>query len=214
MEKKSIENIFKQGLENYEIQPDEDEWSAIDLALPRVNFFRFSFLNFNIYYCSLIVLGFLFSALTLIYTLSERNVSTQAAVSGEKKKNEFTTFDIHNDQKGSKQIKKVSKPSDSQKVSVAKIKPNEVLITEVVSKNKSTTELNSHIPLDVNKDTLISKEESQHTIKEVNITTKELSQPEQQKKKEVKEKRIVYITKQDTIIVIDTLSKRKPKRKN
>lgn len=214
MEKRSIENIFKQGLGNYEIQPDEDEWSAIDLALPRVNFFRFSFVNFNIYYCSLIVLCFLFSALSLIYTLSGRNVRTQTPVASEKKKNELATFDKDN-QTGLKQINKDSKPLVSQKISIVKTKPKESLKTESVSNNKiRTTDQKSLIPVNINEDTLKDKEKLHQANKPDNSSVTESSQREQQKKKGDKKKRIVYITKQDTIVVIDTLSKRKPKRKN
>ncbi|GAL82782.1 hypothetical protein MYP_8 [Sporocytophaga myxococcoides] len=210
MEKRSIENIFKQGLENYEIQPNEDEWSEIDLALPRINFFRFSFVNFNIYYCSLIVLCFLFSALSLIYTLAGKNVRTQPSVAVKKENIEFEKFD----QKELKQINKDSKSVVSQRVSVVKVKPKKIVKSESVANYKINTNKNLHIPLDINQDTLGNNEKLQQSSKEANLSLTELSQPEQQKKKDVSKKRIVYITKQDTIIVIDTLSKRKPKRKN
>ncbi|WP_028981795.1 hypothetical protein [Sporocytophaga myxococcoides] len=212
MEKSSIENIFKKGLENYEIQPDEDEWSAVDLALPRVNFLRFSFVNFNIYYCSLIVLCFLFSALSLIYTLSGRNARTHATVAGEKERIEYPAFD----KSGKTETEKINENSKSlatQKVSVVKEKPKEVLKTESLSKDKNNPELNLQIPKAIKQDSLENKEKT-HPLKVENTIITESSQPEQQKKKDAKKKRIVYITKQDTIIVIDTLSKRKLKRKN
>jgi len=214
MEKSSIENIFRQGLENYEIQPDEEEWSAVDLALPRINFFRFSFVNFNIYYCSLIVLCFLFSALSLLYTLSGRNVRTSAAITGEKGKVEYPI--IEKDEKA--RLKQVNNKDgqflSSQRESVEKVKSEVVIKTESKSRNKNNAEINSHIPQRINQDTLGNKEKVQQSIQIDNPTLTELSQPEQQKKKNVKNKRIVYITKQDTIVVIDTLSKRRPKRKN
>ncbi|MBO9699472.1 MAG: hypothetical protein J7604_04635 [Sporocytophaga sp.] len=212
MEKSSIENIFRQGLENYEIQPDEDEWSAVDLALPRLNFFRFSFVNFNIYYCSLIVLCFLFSALSLIYTLSGRNVKTQTVVAGEKGIIEYPTFHKE-DKTGLKQIIKEDKALASQKVSEEKVKSKSVIKTKDLTGNKNNENLNPITPQGINQDTVGNKEKLQQSIKIDNPTLTDLSQPEQQKKKNVKNKRIVYITKQDTIVVIDTLSKRRPKRK-
>lgn len=213
MEKSSIENIFRQGLENYEIQPDEDEWSAVDLALPRVNFFRFSFVNFNIYYCSLIVLCFLFSALSLIYTLSGRNVRTETVFTGEKGKVEFPITE-NQDKAELKKINKDSRTLASQKISGEKVKSKVVIKAESVSENKNKPELKSSIAKGNIQDTLENKEKMQQPINVDNPPLTELSQSEQQKKKDAKKKRIVYITKQDTIVVIDTLSKRKPKRKN
>jgi hypothetical protein len=50
-----IEKLFSEKFEKYEVKSSEQEWLDISSKLNRVNFLKFSFVSFNIYYLAVII---------------------------------------------------------------------------------------------------------------------------------------------------------------
>jgi hypothetical protein len=66
-ENKNIGDLFKDRLGSYEDDFNIDqEWNEIELKLHKLNFFRFSLSNFNIYYCSIILASFLLTSTVFV----------------------------------------------------------------------------------------------------------------------------------------------------
>jgi len=67
--KKNIETLFKDGLNDYSVNPRQSLWNKINRKLTFNNFLKFNFAKFNIYYTFLIV-----SVTTIaIYNISNNN---------------------------------------------------------------------------------------------------------------------------------------------
>lgn len=57
-----IDNLFSKKFEKFEVKPSDSEWIELSPKLNRLNFLKFSFASFNIYY--LITFAFLVTATT------------------------------------------------------------------------------------------------------------------------------------------------------
>jgi hypothetical protein len=210
MERDSIENIFRKGLENYKIEPEEEEWTALNLTLPRLNFFKFSFYTFNIYYCSLIVLCFLFSTFSLLFTLSGKYSRSERFVErSERKENSNNPLLNKSELTSTIQIEEEKEAEATRKLPELEKNEEKISKTKVLSKNTNNTE-STPVSSKRTKEPLVNGEDN--LLKLERSETTEITQGEQPMELNKKKKRVVYITRQDTIVVIDTL--RRPKRKN
>ncbi len=63
---KDIGDLFKSGLQNYKAEISEEEWLATEIQIKGKNFFRFSVSNFNIYYCTLFLTSFVLSSIVFV----------------------------------------------------------------------------------------------------------------------------------------------------
>jgi hypothetical protein len=54
--KNYIENLYSNTFGNYEDNPSNDEWDALNSKLSRLNFLKFSFTTFNVFYLFVILL--------------------------------------------------------------------------------------------------------------------------------------------------------------
>jgi hypothetical protein len=65
---KNIGDLFKDKLASYEDSDINQDWDEMELKLNKLRFLRFSFTNFNIYYCSLVLATFALSSAIFIRT--------------------------------------------------------------------------------------------------------------------------------------------------
>ncbi len=193
-EKKHIDNLFKVKLAGHASPLPEDIWGGIDDALPKKLFFRFRFEHMNIYYCALIVVCFLFSTVSLVYTLSNKGIdgserpalTVPLADSSANAGSSYSSFEKTNITSGNKK-------KSQQKV-------NNYSTSSYSEKSLVGTPLQSDsLGQLVIKDTAASVVEVKNIKVNPFVPTKKM-------------KKIVYVTDYDTIVKIDTLRTKKKRR--
>lgn len=196
-EGKNIGMLFKSKLQNYEAQVEHEEWDQLGMKLDRMRFFRFSISHFNIYYCSAIALClFLSSAVFIKEVFYDRgNLSLVQPSSINRENAPF----IIKDSSVLKTKTEVSKIETPQKTSSVPPKINEPEVDAFSQKETERDTINEIIssPAPQPKDTILSDSVI----------------PQEKSIEALKSKNVVHIIKQDTIIVLDTLSKKKTKRR-
>ena len=188
-----IGDLFKDQLDDATMEPKSSNWDNIQKDLNKIQFRRFSIFRFNIYYASLIVVVLLFSSFYIFKEFSsEKEVQnkgnnatkqTDSIVSTDNKQ-----IDNHNNSSGlssDKSYKKhIAKPANGSTKNV----------TTPASDVSDTTHTTN---------TLKTTDPKIQEEKELLIETPKKPEPEKIKPKQ--ERKQIYLTKQDTLVVIDTL---------
>ena len=178
----NIGEFFKQSLEDFEVKEQGSDWPALGLKLERLKFFTFSLTYFNIYYASIIALTFVFTSALII---------DHFLISG----NDIEVVKMN-------EVEQVQK--DGTYVTEKKTEyPSKENINSKNKESKSTKSLQEEGISDNKNISLISDSVAAILADSVKV----LSIPTENKEgiKKIPKKRIIYITKQDTIIVIDTV---------
>lgn len=181
--KEDILDLYKKDFEG---KIEEDEWEDLALKLEEVNFYHFRFVRFNIYYCSLIILTFLFSAGVFVdhYFFGEDQASKEQATGSpafiEKKSAVTETI---NDSAGKAISALPKKKKKNTPTPISKVAKSSLIIsddpinTPSGNKEESPSKSDPYIEPALKKDSILKK----------------------------KPKNVVYITRQDTIVIYDTL---------
>jgi len=210
-DRQNIGNIFKSTLENYNAQPEEGEWIMLDQKLTKVSFFRFSFSKFNIYYSILIVSTFIMSSTIFINSfINTENKSSLENSPVSIKENKIITSDS---------IKTIDPVASKENVITSNKEINKHDLNDESRGNKDGNKSGNSVKVELNdfqkssspqtKDSVLIRPSNKLTpsnsVEKETITTDPSN-----KIKSDKPKKVVYISKQDTIIVYDTLNRKKP----
>lgn len=197
---KNMGELFKTSFEDFELKGDSSDWSVLEMKLEKMEFFRFNLTCFNIYYASLIALTFLFSSGVLIdYFL----VSKEDPIQESRNKNNGLQKGVHEDSNKNAVVFSKDKTTVKQKKvpSGEKKSENSKLISSKESKNSK-------------EDKAVLSSTSVLLADTLSVDTLKGEAPVEKKvqKKEPK-KKIIYITKQDTLIVVDSIKTKSKKKK-
>ena len=188
-----IGDLYKNKFEDAPFDFDKTNWVAIQPQLDKMQFFRFSFFKFNIYYVSVIAFSFLFSVYAMIQFISRNNKETKENIS-------VITSDSVVVVRGDTIVQGTEQRSFSGSNS-AKRKPSDYI---------------NIIKPDYYIDESIQKHEDSSTITVENVNPEQINESTVKAKenKAAEEKvDILYITKQDTIVVVDTINSATARRR-
>ena len=182
-----IGELLKTRLGSVEIEGKRNGWADMDRNIKRIKFFKFDPYEFNIYYASIIVLTFIFAAVTLtrhfmLYDMSSVDSNIAPVATGS-----ATSSDTSN--------------------------ATNVIPFLIQKKNYKKNYFSS--PQNADSIEVLHKTTSEDYIQSEEILEDSVpgfSAPEKTTESPV-EKRTVYITKQDTIFIVDTLDKPDKRRK-
>ena len=194
-EKKNIDLLFKARLGSQAIMPPEEIWDGIEDAMPKKLFFKFRYEHMNIYYCSLIVLCFLFSAGTFAYVLTHGD---KAAFTPNSMPAEGLNYN-RSDKNGTEVLPENNKVYNS--------------------RNKSSdTRKQNNADHNNGERTVSKKDTMQRSIQAVKDTIKPVTEhqvakpvPQKTDLPLKKTKKVVYVTDYDTIVKYDTLRTKRKK---
>ena len=188
-----IGDLFKDQLDDVTMEPKSSNWDNMQKDLNKIQFRRFSIFRFNIYYASLIVVVLLFSSFYIFKEFSsEKEVQnkgndatkqTDSIVSTDNKQ-----IDNHNNSSGLSSEKSSEKPI---------VKPADGNTKNSDSPANDVSDTTHTINILNTPDPKIQEE------KQLLIETTKKTEPEKVKPKQ--ERKQIYLTKQDTLVVIDTL---------
>jgi hypothetical protein len=181
--KKDIGGLFNDKLQDFSPEGSPDEWMGLDLKLNKLSFYKFQLAQFNIYYAALIGLCFSFSSAVFVDHFFIQKKNAQ--------EEKISGVSIQT----ADSMLLLPKPSESTLVTKDNLK--KVKNPLEPRAKEDAMGLQTHTPL---------KETKTVSIEEVKEKTSEPSQP-------IKTKNTVYITKQDTIVVYDTLTIKKRKNR-
>ena len=190
--KKDIGELYKNKFKDFDQEPPQKLiWEAIEIKNEEMRFYKFSLRNFNIYYLSSIVIFSILSLAnmsTTILSLSDSNSKKENNI-----KNDSTVV-------AENKIPKSDLNSFQDKKGNSKFKSSTSSITSAINENKNET---------VNTDTIAvatSVDKIKNTVDSSMLANTQLS-------KKIKPRRVVIIEQRDTIIIIDTLHDKKPKKR-
>jgi hypothetical protein len=190
-----IDKLFREKLGEASINSDNSEWLDIEQGLTRSRFMRFSLYHFNVYYASLICFTFLFSTAVFLrsYAIKQDLKSGEEEPVSETQKEQFM-----NENSGKKGI---TDTVNGEMITKKKTITRSELINKLKEGNKKEVMADS-----------LGKASGDNLNKTNEGDNKEVHK---QYSKEVEEKEIIYITQQDTLIVIDTMkvSRKRQRRK-
>lgn len=214
-DKENIGDIYQKAFQDagWDDPEDEQDWNAIALQLDKKRFFRFSWTRFNIYYSGLIVLSFL-----LIIFLFVRHIVIEKEDSDLRHNTPSLISDSLGSERNSIQSSDATQNNDAKKTSenVTIQKTNSYPGTQIPSeKNQvNATDQNQSVKDNISKnvDSVISNSNSLAVKPDTSVLNKEKSVVVQNPAPK-KPKKIVYITQQDTIKIVDTLRSKKLRNK-
>jgi len=206
-EGKDIGNLFKTGLQNYKAEISEEEWLATEIKVKGNNFFRFSVSNFNIYYCLLFLTSFVFSSIVFVdyFFFKEKTGKTvikeqvTAPLKDSLDHNTIKPSTIENNKN------ETQKPAGNYKDMAyqQKLPTNTSSKNNIILSQDTANKIDNNVPTNSVTD---NNNSASPLIKNVDSSAIQKS----------KTKKIVYITRQDTVRVYDTLdakAKTKKRRK-
>ena len=201
-ERNKIDELFEGAFgESSPISGESTDWDSMEMKLETSRFYRFKISRFNIYYASLIALSFSFSLLVAVdYFFNKKPISASSVSTIEEQKDKSIN-NIDNNKSAEQQLLKDKNNSLEKKQPFSKTKEN---ILEVASSSDKKNSGNN-----ITFDTLSNIPLNEIHTEPVNTTQPEVPLPKNQEKK----KRIVYVSKRDTIYNYDTLRVEKRKKK-
>jgi cytoskeletal protein RodZ len=214
-DKENIGDIYQKAFQDagWDDPEDEQDWNAIAFQLDKKRFFRFSWTRFNIYYSALIVLSFLFMIFLFV-----RNIVIEKENSDSRRNTPAVISDSLGSERNSIQTPDATQNNDAKKTSenVNVQKTNSYPGTQIPSgKNQiNTADQNQSVNDNVSKttDSTVTSSNSLNTKPDTSVLNKEKSVVVQNPAPK-KPKKIVYITQQDTIKIVDTLRSKKLRNK-
>ncbi|MCU0428483.1 MAG: hypothetical protein MUF42_00800 [Cytophagaceae bacterium] len=209
-EKGHIGKLYKDAFQHASLNSaqDDQDWAPISNRLDKKRFFRFSLTRFNIYYSSLIAISFLL--LLFLLLKSARREQGEASYSTQSSDTSASLYQISSHHRSASGA---NPPVQENTGSIpAKTYPQKNVISQ-----KSNTVLAdaNNLPPDYKKlENTITKDSSIKNAAEISSTYYKSDSLIVSNSVSVrKPKKIVYITRQDTIMVIDTLGPKKQRRK-
>lgn len=208
-EYRNIGELYKERFEEFECPGDSSDWNELAYKLDKKEFFKFNISRFNIYYSSLIVITFILSVCVFVrHTIlmeEDNNLETVNPVSGERRSAADLGSAIEDDEQGETEVARKNPfyngSNDGYRDSDNETK-NALPSREGTSSSGSGDAMK--------KDTLVRVlTESKVITDTLKKTSASDSISKVKPKVNPKPKKIVYITKQDTIVKYDTLRKKK-----
>jgi len=208
-ESKDIGNLFKSGLQDFKADISEEEWLATEIKVRGKNFFRFSASNFNIYYCALFLTSFALSSIVFVdyFFLREKTGSNtvKEEVLAPQIKQEVSAPQKNSlPDNNSKENGGIGNNSTSKEPNPNSAKPlketNYSIKNNLISSQDSIKKVNNSISA------------SPATVQDNNISSA-INNADSSTIQKPKTKKIVYITRQDTVRVYDTLDAKKTKKR-
>lgn len=209
----NIGNLFLQAFEGHQVSPEREEWDVLQKTLQTRNFFKFNPMQFNIYYASSIIFCFLVCVGVgshYTYTQWKKPATTHDRVLPSPAPTTYgptglPAVDVR-DELGVHRPNPNHATSDDDKQTIGKGRGNgtsDEQMTEQPTAEDAHTSYSSKNEGTPNTltapDTVHVKPVTHHKTHKADTTTKP--------------KRILYITKQDTIIQYDTLRAPRKKKK-
>jgi hypothetical protein len=184
----NLGDLFKKQVLNYQSEVSEEEWNTLEVKLKKINFLRFSLINFNIYYCLMILSFFIFnSAIFVDYFLLHREDSQVTSISAPPSTQSKSEIEYKSPLKAENNF--INQPNRKK----GDFAENTILHDSI------TNNLNNNF---AEKNIL---QDSSKTNSEKNVN----NNADSVARRKVKLKKTLYITRQDTIVVYDTLSNKK-----
>jgi hypothetical protein len=186
---KNIGELFKNSLENFEVNGDSSDWIAMDMKLEKMKFFKFHFSSFNIYYASLIALTFLFSTAIAVHSFTKTR------------------------DQNSENPENILQPTSQSTISTKE--KEEIFIDSVKQayrkknlppSSPSTTPVDQYSTIQNSPASSTADSIRPDSSKTITVTEKPFKKKEPQKK-------VIYITKQDTLVVVDSVKTNKHKKR-
>jgi hypothetical protein len=189
-----IDKLFSKKFEKFEVKPSEGEWLELSPKLSRFNFLRFSFVTFNIYYLTVIVLFAGTATFTSVRNiqLSQKVDHLEQSLKIYQKNEETKKISVP-----SPEVEDVSKPVSSKTHEFA------------VKKSKPSKNVESSLPSTYSESENPEKHNTQKEIKDTaQISTQIFNRPDTLAKIKVKKikktfviKPRVVIVKKDTVVI-------------
>lgn len=202
--KDNIGELFSNTFEKHEIIPEREEWDMLSASLQKRNFFRFNATQFNVYYASTIVFCFL-----VCLGVGSHYTYTHFIKPNKLVENSLDTPSDSSKEAVSKQRISVENQetanSESSSLSLHESK-NATTASSSINKN-GKDEVKENQEVTTFSETL-NRKDSIHV--QANIP---VHKPATKDSAKARPKRILYITKQDTILKFDTLHAPKQKKK-
>jgi hypothetical protein len=202
--KDNIGELFSNAFEKHEIIPEGEEWDMLSATLQKRNFFRFNATQFNVYYASTIVFCFLVCAgVGSHYTYTNfiklnKQVESSLATPSDSSIEAITKQKISVENQEAANAKSTSLPLVESK--------NAKTGSSIINKNDKVEAKENQVLETVSE--TVKRKDSVHV--QATIPVHKLVSKDSIK---AKPKRILYITKQDTILKFDTLHAPKQKKK-
>jgi hypothetical protein len=195
-------NLFKKQIQNYQPEVTEEEWNTLELKLKKVNFLRFSLINFNIYYTLMLLSCFIFSGATFVdYFLLRREplqITTKSGPSSIQPKSEIEDKSLLETEGNF-----INQPNRTKR----NFPENTAIVYDSLTNNLTNDSTRKNDFLHNDNKPIAEKNVSVNSSSYDNNKADSLTIPK------VKPKKTLYITRQDTIIVYDTLSNKKRRAK-
>ena len=200
----NIGTLFSNTFETHEIIPEREEWDMLSTTLQKRNFFRFNATQFNVYYASTIVFCFLACA----------GVGSHYTYTNFIKPNKQVESNLDNPSNSSLEVVSKQRISfenqDAANAESSSLSSHESKNAKIAS---SSINKNSKVEVKENQEVIsfsetVKRKDSVHV--QANIP---VHKPITKDSIKAKPKRILYITKQDTILKFDTLHAPKQKKK-
>jgi hypothetical protein len=196
----NLGDLFKKQVLNYQPEVSEEEWNSLEVKLKKINFLRFSLTNFNIYYCFMILSCFIFnSAIFVDYFLLHRenpqvtSISVTPSTQSKSKIEDKSLLKTGNNF--------INLP-DRKKADPA---GNTILHDSIINyPNNDFAEKNI-----VHQDSGKINSEKNVNINFSSYGNNRNNNVDSAAQRKVNLKKTLYITRQDTIVVYDTLSNKK-----
>jgi hypothetical protein len=178
-----IGDLFKSELENEAMEPKSSGWTGLQPALDKKEFMHFKIYKFNVYYMSLIILTFLFSSYPFVHTLFSDN----------------TTLFIPADEKHKSDILKQTVSDSAESDTAAGFNKENGLKRSASAFMHSGTE-NKNLSKSLDSLPLLPTAETT-----ANNLSKQTEESVPSKKTTEQQHKVLYITKQDTVVIIDSI---------
>jgi hypothetical protein len=198
---KHIGQVYKEAFDGYEENITSTEWSKMESKLNRKRFFLFSFRYFNIYYCSLIAILCLLIFTTLLPDQYPDAKNAEKVVTNDSISEKNNSFITHEESVASAHSDPNKK--DSENRSGLQYRPSNVDTSASLNKFENVEMGNTY-----KRDSSLSNTNSQ--IINNNKINPNLGVDSAKAKQS---RKVVYITKQDTLFVTDTITVKKKGRK-
>jgi hypothetical protein len=197
-EENHIDQFFKKKLSDRVSTPPEDIWEGIESAMPKSLFFRFRYEYMNVYYAGFIAGCFLFSGGALIYSIKNYYKTVQVHVLEEEADDSLTS-----------PLGRTTELQDRNHEKSGMRRGRFYGLSEQVQR-KEADQANT-IAMQHRKDSLAASAQSL-SADTSKISQQVLDPPVEDKPKQKKPKKVVYVTDYDTIIKYDTLRTKKKRK--
>jgi len=193
----NLGDLFKKQVLNYQSEVSEEEWNSLEVKLKKINFLRFSITNFNIYYCLMILSCFIFnSSIFVDYFLLHSKDSQVTSISAPPSTQPKSEIEDKSPLKAGNNF--INQPNRKKR----DFAENTILHDSIINNPNNDFAQKNVLHQD-------SGEINSEKNLNANFSSYENNNADSVAQRKVKLKKTLYIIRQDTIVVYDTLSNKK-----